>query len=80
MAAEDKVGNSQCILSNSINYIQELDRTFKKDFADCEPYVDQLYKLFRRRPRYIMIFLVDILYCCVHVEHTSLKLKVLEVI
>ena len=30
---------------------KEMDRTFRKDFADCEPYVDQLYKLFRRRPR-----------------------------
>jgi hypothetical protein len=30
---------------------KELDRTFRKDFADCEPYVDQLYKLFRKRPR-----------------------------
>lgn len=30
---------------------KEMDRTFKKDFADCEPYVDQLYKLFRKRPR-----------------------------
>lgn len=30
---------------------KEMDRTFKKDFADCEPYIDQLYKLFRRRPR-----------------------------
>lgn len=30
---------------------KEMDRTFKKDFSDCEPYVDQLYKLFRKRPR-----------------------------
>ena len=30
---------------------KEMDRTFKKDFADCEPFVDQLYKLFRKRPR-----------------------------
>ncbi len=30
---------------------KEMDRTFRKDFADCEPYVDQLYKLFRKRPR-----------------------------
>ncbi len=28
-----------------------MDKAFKKDFADCEPYVDQLYKLFRKRPR-----------------------------
>ena len=35
MLAEDKV----------------LDRDFKRDFSDCEPYVDQLYKLFKRRPR-----------------------------
>lgn len=30
---------------------KEMDKTFKKDFADCEPYVDALYKLFRKRPR-----------------------------
>ena len=29
-----------------------LDRNFKRDFSDCEPYVDQLYKLFKRRPRF----------------------------
>jgi len=28
-----------------------MDKAFKKDFSDCEPYVDQLYKLFRKRPR-----------------------------
>ncbi len=30
---------------------REQDRSFKRDFADCEPYTDQLYKLFRKRPR-----------------------------
>ena len=30
---------------------RELDKSFKRDFADCEPYIDQLYKLFRKRPR-----------------------------
>lgn len=30
---------------------RELDKSFKKDFIDCEPFVDQLYKLFRKRPR-----------------------------
>lgn len=30
---------------------KEMDRAFKKEFVDCEPCVDQLYKLFRRRPR-----------------------------
>lgn len=30
---------------------KEMDRSFKKDFSDCEPHVDQLYKLFRKRPR-----------------------------
>lgn len=30
---------------------KEMDKAFKKDFADCEPYVDQLYRLFRKRPR-----------------------------
>lgn len=30
---------------------KEMDKTFKRDFADCEPHVDQLYKLFRKRPR-----------------------------
>ncbi len=30
---------------------REMDKAFKKDFSDCEPYVDQLYKLFRKRPR-----------------------------
>ena len=30
---------------------QELDKTFKKDFSDCEPYLEQLYKLYRKRPR-----------------------------
>lgn len=31
---------------------KEMDKSFRKDFADCEPYVDQLYKLFRKRPRW----------------------------
>lgn len=35
MLAEDKV----------------LERDFKRDFSDCEPFVDQLFKLFKRRPR-----------------------------
>lgn len=30
---------------------KELDRQFRRDFFDCDPFVDQLYKLFRRRPR-----------------------------
>ena len=30
---------------------RELDKSFKRDFADSEPYIDQLYKLFRKRPR-----------------------------
>ena len=30
---------------------REMDKSFKRDFADCEPYVDQLYKLFRKRPK-----------------------------
>lgn len=30
---------------------KEMDKSFKKDFADCEPNVDALYKLFRKRPR-----------------------------
>eukprot|EP00731_Ephydatia_muelleri_P020647 Em0013g374a len=30
---------------------RELDKTFKKDFSDCEPYLEQLYKLYRKRPR-----------------------------
>ena len=28
-----------------------LERDFKRDFSDCEPFIDQLYKLFKRRPR-----------------------------
>jgi len=30
---------------------KDLDKAFRKDFADCEPYIDALYKAFRRRPR-----------------------------
>ena len=30
---------------------RELDKGFKREFADCEVFVDQLYKLFRKRPR-----------------------------
>lgn len=30
---------------------RELDKSFKKEFSDCEPFIDQLYKLFRKRPR-----------------------------
>ena len=30
---------------------RDMDKTFRKDFADCEPCVDQLYKLFKKRPR-----------------------------
>lgn len=32
---------------------KEIEKSFKKDFADCEPFVEQLYKLFRKRPRRI---------------------------
>ena len=32
---------------------RELDKSFRRDFADCDPYVDQLYKLFRKRPRWV---------------------------
>ena len=30
---------------------KDFDKAFRKDFADCEPYIDVLYKTFRRRPR-----------------------------
>lgn len=30
---------------------REMDKSFKREFTDCEPYVDQLYKLFRKRPK-----------------------------
>lgn len=30
---------------------KDLDRAFRKDFSDCEPYIDVLYKAFRKRPR-----------------------------
>jgi hypothetical protein len=36
------------------NLVQDdkaMDKAFKKDFSDCEPNVEILYKLFRRRPR-----------------------------
>lgn len=32
---------------------RELDKSFRRDFADCDPYVEQLYKLFRKRPRWV---------------------------
>ena len=30
---------------------RELDKSFKRDFSDCEPFIDLLQKLFRKRPR-----------------------------
>ena len=30
---------------------KDLDKGFKKEFADCEPHLDQLYKLYKKRPR-----------------------------
>ena len=33
---------------------KEMDRAFKRNFADTEPFTDQLYKLFRKRPRFAM--------------------------
>ena len=30
---------------------RELDKSFKRDFSDCEPFIDLLYKLFRKRPK-----------------------------
>lgn len=49
---EDKV---QYYNESSVQYkiimMQEVEKSFKKDFADCEPHVDQLLKLFKRRPR-----------------------------
>lgn len=33
---------------------KSLDKGFKRDFSDQDPHtVDQLYKLFKRRPRYV---------------------------
>lgn len=53
MISEDKVYK---LISHSYSlimalYIKELEKTFKKDFTDCEPHVDLLLKLFKRRPR-----------------------------
>ena len=28
-----------------------MDKSFKKDFSDCEPFLEPLYKLYRKRPR-----------------------------
>lgn len=30
---------------------KDMDKYFKKEFADCEPFVDLLYKFFKKRPR-----------------------------
>ena len=30
---------------------KDMDKGFKKEFADCEIYMDQLYKLYKKRPR-----------------------------
>lgn len=30
---------------------RDLDKGFKKEFSDCEGFVEQLYKLYRKRPR-----------------------------
>lgn len=49
-----------------------LDKDFKRDFSDCEPYVDQLYKLFKRRPRLDhglnSVLSLDVVYVCVEVR------------
>lgn len=49
--AKEKVDTAREIYETLAAEDREFDRSFKRDFADCEPYVDQLYKLFRKRPR-----------------------------
>ena len=42
----------------SFVFLKELDKCFKRDFADCDPFVDQLYRLFRKRPRLVTCILM----------------------
>lgn len=41
---------------------QILDKDFRKEFFDVpNPVVDQLYKLFKRRPRFVILHILDFL-------------------
>ena len=53
MISEDKVYKLifHCYCLIMALCIKELEKAFKKDFTDCEPHVDLLLKLFKRRPR-----------------------------
>lgn len=58
-AARQKVEEMQQAYEMCLAEDKDLDKSFKKEFADCEPHVDQLYKLYRKRPR-----------CTHHTPHT----------
>lgn len=56
-AAKDKISEVREQYDQLLADDKALERNFKRDFSDCEPFVDQLYKLFKRRPRYkLMLF------------------------
>ena len=49
--AKNKIEEYRELYDQMLADDKTLDRNFKRDFSDCEPFVDQLYKLFKRRPR-----------------------------
>jgi WD40 repeat protein len=51
METKRKVDEYQEYYEQIMSEDKELERNFRKDFADCDPHTDVLFKLFRRRPR-----------------------------
>lgn len=49
--ARQKVEETQQTYDMCLAEDKDLDKGFKKEFADCEPHLDQLYKLYKKRPR-----------------------------
>ena len=49
--ARQKVEETQQAYDMCLAEDKDLDKGFKKEFADCEPHLDQLYKLYKKRPR-----------------------------
>ena len=49
--ARQMVGQLQRSYELSMSEDKDLDKGFKKELSDCEPYTDQLYKLYKKRPR-----------------------------
>ena len=50
-SAKHEVDRAQQAYDMALAEDKDLDKGFRKEFSDCELYMDQLYKLYKKRPR-----------------------------